>query len=73
MNFLWYSFAIGGDGKVYEGRGFNKIGAHAPIYNTNSIGIVLIGNWESKLICESCISIDKADFNKILYISYLNF
>lgn len=42
------SFAIGGDGKVYEGRGFDRVGAHAPSYNNKSIGIVLIGNWESK-------------------------
>lgn len=40
------SFAIGGDGKVYEGRGFNRVGAHAPKYNDKSIGIVLIGNWK---------------------------
>lgn len=43
-----YSFAIGGDGKVYEGRGFNVVGAHAPRYNDKSIGICLIGDWTSK-------------------------
>ncbi|XP_031626861.1 peptidoglycan-recognition protein SB1-like [Contarinia nasturtii] len=34
-----------GDGKVYEGRGFNVIGAHAPGYNNRSIGICLIGDF----------------------------
>lgn len=41
-----YRFLIGGDGKVYEGRGFNIVGAHAPSYNDKSIGICLLGNWE---------------------------
>lgn len=45
---LFYSFAVGGDGKVYEGRGFNVIGAHAPGYNDKSIGICLIGDWQGK-------------------------
>lgn len=30
---LLVRFAVGGDGKVYEGRGFNVVGAHAPMYN----------------------------------------
>lgn len=49
-NIKWKSirFAIGGDGKVYEGRGFNVLGAHSPKYNDISIGICLIGNWEGK-------------------------
>lgn len=49
-NIKWKSirFAIGGDGKVYEGRGFNVVGAHSPKYNDISIGICLIGNWEGK-------------------------
>lgn len=50
LQFCFCSFAIGGDGKAYEGRGFNKVGAHAPKYNKNSIGIVLIGSWESKYL-----------------------
>lgn len=45
---LFYSFAVGGDGKVYEGRGFNVVGAHAPGYNDKSIGICLIGDWQGK-------------------------
>lgn len=45
-----YTFLIGGDGNVYEGRGFNVVGAHAPGYNDKSVGICLIGDWRSK--CE---------------------
>lgn len=45
------SFAIGGDGQIYEGRGFNVIGAHAPKYNDKSVGICLIGDWSGILKC----------------------
>lgn len=44
------SFAIGATGKVYEGRGFNRVGAHAPLYNNKSIGICLIGDWRCMIV-----------------------
>lgn len=47
-NDIGYSFAVGGDGRVYHGRGYNVIGAHAPRYNDKSIGICLIGDWTSE-------------------------
>lgn len=47
-NDIGYSFAIGGDGAVYQGRGYNVIGAHAPRYNDKSIGVCMIGDWRSK-------------------------
>jgi peptidoglycan-recognition protein LB len=50
-NDIGYSFAIGGDGRIYHGRGYNVIGAHAPRYNDKSIGICLIGDWTSKNFC----------------------
>ncbi|CAH2052125.1 unnamed protein product, partial [Iphiclides podalirius] len=46
---IGYNFAVGGDGAVYEGRGWNAIGAHAVGFNVKSIGIVLIGDWRAKL------------------------
>lgn len=46
-NDIGYSFAVGGDGRIYRGRGFNVIGAHAPRYNNKSIGVCLIGDWRS--------------------------
>lgn len=48
-NDIGYTFAIGGDGQIYEGRGFNVIGAHAPRYNNRSVGICLIGDWRKEL------------------------
>lgn len=48
-NDIGYSFAVCGDGRIYMGRGYNVIGAHAPRYNDKSIGICIIGDWRSKL------------------------
>lgn len=48
-NDIGYSFAVCGDGRIYQGRGYNVIGAHAPRYNDKSIGICLIGNWRSEI------------------------
>ncbi|KAJ8923562.1 hypothetical protein NQ315_010141 [Exocentrus adspersus] len=44
---IGYNFLIGGDGNVYEGRGWGIQGAHAPKYNSRSMGICLIGNFEN--------------------------
>ncbi|CAD6996300.1 unnamed protein product [Ceratitis capitata] len=46
---IGYSFAVGGDGNVYEGRGYEVVGAHAPNYNSRSIGLLLIGNFMDEL------------------------
>ena len=42
---IGYQFVIGEDGNIYEGRGWNFIGAHAPGYNAQSIGISIIGDF----------------------------
>lgn len=42
---IGYNFLIGEDGNAYEGRGWNYVGAHAPGYNTQSIGICLLGDF----------------------------
>lgn len=47
-NDIGYNFLIGGDGNVYEGRGWGKHGAHSSPYNSKSIGICIIGNFTSK-------------------------
>lgn len=45
-----YNFAVGGDGKVYEGTGWNRIGEYTKRYryDTTSIGIAILGCWTSK-------------------------
>ncbi|XP_069841689.1 peptidoglycan-recognition protein SC2-like [Dendropsophus ebraccatus] len=44
---IGYNFLVGGDGFIYEGRGWTTIGAHSPIYNPISIGIGFIGSFTS--------------------------
>ena len=39
---IGYSFVVGEDGNIYEGRGWNKIGAHSPAFNRDSIGACLL-------------------------------
>lgn len=41
-----YNFLISGDGTIYEGVGFNKIGFHTLNYNEDSLGIALIGTFQ---------------------------
>lgn len=43
-------FQIGGDGSIFEGRGWGIHGAHVPKYNSRSIGICLLGNFMGKQI-----------------------
>jgi N-acetylmuramoyl-L-alanine amidase len=42
-NDIGYSFLVGGDGNVYEGRGWNTQGAFVLGYNSRAIGIAFIG------------------------------
>ncbi|CAH1116247.1 unnamed protein product [Phaedon cochleariae] len=43
---IGYNFLIGGDGQVYEGRGWGIHGAHVKKYNNRSLGICLLGNYQ---------------------------
>ncbi|KAK6185078.1 hypothetical protein SNE40_007396 [Patella caerulea] len=45
---IGYSFLVGEDGRVYEGRGWNKQGAHTRGYNTRSIAIAFLGNFSNR-------------------------
>jgi len=44
---IGYHYIIGREGKIYEGRPKDTVGAHASGFNTNSIGIALIGNFQN--------------------------
>jgi len=39
---------VGGDGNVYEGRGWHQVGAHTYGFNKKSVGIALIGEFSGK-------------------------
>ena len=49
FNDIGYSFLIGGDGVVYEGRGWNTVGAHTVGFNKQSYAISFIGNFMKEL------------------------
>ncbi|GFS90412.1 peptidoglycan recognition protein 1 [Trichonephila clavipes] len=40
-----YNFLVGGDGNIYEGRGWFHTGSHAVNYNTISLGLSFMGNF----------------------------
>lgn len=46
---IGYSFLIGEDGKVYEGRGFQRTGAHTKNYNDKSFASAFMGNFDQVL------------------------
>ncbi|PIO16196.1 hypothetical protein AB205_0060950, partial [Aquarana catesbeiana] len=45
---IGYNFLVGEDGRVYEGRGWTTLGAHARSYNPISIGISFIGSFTNR-------------------------
>ncbi|XP_067633380.1 peptidoglycan-recognition protein SC2 [Eurosta solidaginis] len=56
---IGYNFLIGGDDHVYEGRGWNNMGAHAAKWNEKSIGISFIGNYNNDKPTSAQISATK--------------
>ncbi|XP_059609449.1 peptidoglycan recognition protein-like isoform X2 [Phlebotomus argentipes] len=44
---IGYNFLIGGDGSVFEGVGWHRRGSHTYGYNSRSIGIAFMGNYEN--------------------------
>lgn len=42
---IGYSFLVGGDGRIYEGRGWGQVGAHTRGYNHNGIAISFVGDF----------------------------
>ena len=44
-----FNFLVGGEGNVYEGRGWSKEGQHSPGYNQKSIGIAFLGDFNYKI------------------------
>ena len=44
---IGYNFYIRRDGTVYQGRGWEHVGAHCTGYNSASVGICLEGNYET--------------------------
>ncbi|XP_007668386.2 N-acetylmuramoyl-L-alanine amidase [Ornithorhynchus anatinus] len=46
---IGYSFVVGSDGYVYEGRGWHWVGAHTRGVNSKGFGVSFIGNYTAML------------------------
>ncbi|CAC5407394.1 PGRP [Mytilus coruscus] len=44
---IGYSFLVGEDGKIYEGRGWDQVGAHTLGYNSRGLAASFMGNFET--------------------------
>ncbi|CAL1297231.1 unnamed protein product [Larinioides sclopetarius] len=56
---IGYNFLIGGDGRVYVGRGWNRVGAHTYGYNRNAIAFSLMGDFTNKVPSEVMLNTTK--------------
>lgn len=48
-NDIAYSFLIGGDGRVYEGRGWDRVGSHTLHYDYVSLAVSFMGNFNNTM------------------------
>ena len=47
---IGYSFLVGEDGNVYEGRGFDREGAHTQGYNNVGLAWSFMGSFTSSVV-----------------------
>nr|XP_055199941.1 N-acetylmuramoyl-L-alanine amidase [Nyctereutes procyonoides]XP_055199942.1 N-acetylmuramoyl-L-alanine amidase [Nyctereutes procyonoides] len=52
---IGYSFVIGSDGYVYEGRGWHWVGAHTLGHNSRGFGVAFVGNYTAELPTEAAL------------------
>ncbi|XP_006876891.1 PREDICTED: N-acetylmuramoyl-L-alanine amidase [Chrysochloris asiatica] len=52
---IGYSFVVGSDGYVYEGRGWHRVGAHTRGYNSRGFGVAFVGNYTAELPTEAAL------------------
>lgn len=57
---IGYSFLVGGDGRIYEGRGWNTVGAHTLNYNSISLAASFIGSFMSSTPTASALTAVKS-------------
>ncbi len=62
---IGYNFLVDDEGRVFEGRGWDAIGAHCPGHNTAGIGVCYLGDGAEALAPKALVSIralaDEAD------------
>ncbi|GFT86099.1 peptidoglycan-recognition protein SC2 [Nephila pilipes] len=57
---IGYNFLIGGDGRVYMGRGWNRVGAHTYGFNRIAVAFSLMGDFSHKLPSELMLNTTKS-------------
>ncbi|XP_078620532.1 uncharacterized protein LOC144887281 isoform X2 [Branchiostoma floridae x Branchiostoma japonicum] len=60
---IGYNFLVGEDGRVYEGRGFDRVGSHTYGYNSVSIAVSFVGDYTSRLPNQAAQDAAKAIIN----------
>lgn len=53
---IGYSFVVGSDGYVYQGRGWHWVGAHTLGYNSRGFGVAFVGNYTGSLPSEAALN-----------------
>lgn len=53
---IGYNYLIGEDGRVYEGRGWNRVGSHTLGWNNVSIAFSVMGNYSDHIPNEAAIA-----------------
>lgn len=59
-----HSYVAGGDGYIYQGRGWHWVGAHTRSYNTKGYGISFIGDYMEALPDAHSMELVKNNFIK---------
>ncbi|GFR09295.1 peptidoglycan recognition protein 1 [Trichonephila clavata] len=57
---IGYNFLIGGDGRVYMGRGWDRVGAHTYGFNRIAVAFSLMGDFSHKLPSELMLNATKS-------------
>ncbi|KAM5309716.1 N-acetylmuramoyl-L-alanine amidase isoform 2-T2 [Glossophaga mutica] len=52
---IGYSFVVGSDGYVYEGRGWHWVGAHTLGHNSRGFGVAFVGNYTAELPADAAL------------------
>ncbi|XP_075956659.1 peptidoglycan recognition protein 5 [Anarhichas minor] len=69
---IGYNFLVGGDGTVYEGRGWGVVGAHAKGNNHDSLGIAFMGNFNVDMPSTEAMSSVKRLLQSAVCQGFLN-
>ncbi|NXN17757.1 PGRP2 amidase, partial [Indicator maculatus] len=59
---IGYSFVVGSDGYLYEGRGWHWVGAHTKGYNSKGFGLAFLGDFSSSLPAADALSLVRDSF-----------